>query len=387
MNIEYVYLLFALVAPALLWRVDHSFKGGKSGVGSSVEGSTKAIHTMDVVVPARNEENSLPGLLTSLSGQLLASTLLSVTVVDDHSSDSTVKIANSFGVNVVSANELERSYNPKSNALATYQSQLKGDVVVFLDADVTLLDEEFLDELRAAQLASEGCLISVQPYHRCGSIYESLALFPNLMALMGSGAFSIWNPRHHSKVAFGPVLCVAKSAYKKVGGHRRIVKEVLDDAGLAQSFLSSGYEVKVFAGSRGVAFRMYPEGIRQLVQGFTKNLAPGALRTSLVSTTLSVLWVVGFLGSSAALLSQLGSGALLSPSLTAIAGVAVFVFMVETYLFGRKIGRYSPIWYLLSPLALLFFLSLFIGSFVKVYLARSISWKDRSISLRESSRD
>ncbi len=385
MYLQYMYLLLALIAPALLWRVGDSLKdGGGLGDESSMADPITDMQTLEVVVPVRNEESSLSNLLSSLSRQRISSSLLTVTVVDDSSNDGTVRVADSFGVNVVSARELEPGYNPKSNALASYQSQLEGEVVVFVDADVTLLDGEFLDKLRTTQLKSEKCLLSVQPYHRCGSISESLSLFPNLVALMGSGAFSIWNPRHHSTVAFGPVISVNKAIYQKVGGHRRIIKDVLDDAGLARSFLNSGCMVKVFAGRSEVTFRMYPQGLRQLVQGFMKNLALGAFRTSLIPGTLSFLWVVGFVGSIVSLISRLGSSRMLLSFLTIAAGAAVVLFMVETFVLGRQIGKYSPIWYLLSPLALLFFMFLFASSIVKVYLARSIAWKDRSISLGES---
>ncbi|MGZ4873522.1 MAG: glycosyltransferase family 2 protein, partial [Candidatus Angelobacter sp.] len=74
--------------------------------------------TVDVIIPARNEEDCLGRCLQSLAAQQGIS--FQITVVDDGSTDRTRAIAESFpGVRVLSAAEPEPDVMGKCNALIT----------------------------------------------------------------------------------------------------------------------------------------------------------------------------------------------------------------------------------------------------------------------------
>src|SRR5687767_1257227 len=69
-----------------------------------------------VVIPARNEEASLPVLLQSLSNQDADD--IDVIVVDDHSADRTAAVAESAGATVIAAPPLRPGFNGKAAACA-----------------------------------------------------------------------------------------------------------------------------------------------------------------------------------------------------------------------------------------------------------------------------
>ena len=134
-----------------------------------------------------------------------------------------------------------------------------------------------IDRLVAA-LDRHGGLVSVQPHHRVERPYEELSATCNVVALMGSGAFAPWPPP--PAVGFGPCLVTSVADYQHVGGHGAVRSDVIEDTALARRYAAAGRPVTAFAGGDAVSFRMYPDGVRQLVDGWTKSLAAGARRVS-----------------------------------------------------------------------------------------------------------
>src|SRR5882757_9447497 len=89
---------------------------------------------VSVIVPARNEEASLGACLESLVAQ--SGVAFEVIVVNDHSTDRTREIAQSFsGVRVIEAGPLPEAWTGKNNAVATGARDAQGDWLLFTDAD------------------------------------------------------------------------------------------------------------------------------------------------------------------------------------------------------------------------------------------------------------
>src|SRR3974390_2098782 len=87
-----------------------------------------------VVVPARNEQACLGSCLSSLTAQ--AGVTFEIIVVDDHSTDRTREIAESFTeVRVISSPPLPPGWTGKNNAVIAGASQARGAWLLFTDAD------------------------------------------------------------------------------------------------------------------------------------------------------------------------------------------------------------------------------------------------------------
>ncbi|MGH9060548.1 MAG: glycosyltransferase, partial [Acidimicrobiales bacterium] len=95
-----------------------------------------ATRRVSVIVPARDEAASLPHLLASLAAQTEPAG--EVIVVDDGSRDDTAALAAAAGVTVVPAGEPPPGWAGKPWACHVGSEAASGDVLVFLDADVTL---------------------------------------------------------------------------------------------------------------------------------------------------------------------------------------------------------------------------------------------------------
>jgi hypothetical protein len=333
--------------------------------------------TVSIVIPARDEERSLPGLLRSLARQTVA--IAEVIVVDDGSTDRTAALATAAGARVITAPALPDGWAGKPWACHTGARRSTGDVLVFLDADVELAPDGLDRILASWQRTAPDGLLSVQPSHRARDAYEQLSAYPNLVAMMASGAFAPGH-RRWSPVAFGPCLVTSVDAYRQVGGHEVVADEVIEDIHLARAYGAVGLPVQVLAGGTAASFRMYPGGVRQLVDGWTKNLAGGPRLVSPVPMLASVAWVLASVAIAsdvvAALAAWPSSGLRWAP----IAAWAVAAAQLAVLL--RRIGRFA--WWAvpLFPVLLAGFIALFVRSSVQRAIRRSVRWRGRSVTVR-----
>ncbi len=347
---------------------------------SSLASSRPGTPRVTVVIPARDERASLPALLRSLANQrdALGRPLDPlVLVIDDDSRDGTAVVARELGATVIMRHEPPTGGgNPKAKALAEAESLIDGGVVVFADADVVFSSPEALMVLAEAALSAPQDLFSVQPLHRCQGIVESLAILPNVIALMASGALAAGNASFASRVAFGPVMAMDAARYRSVGGPRAVADAIGEDAALARLVRAAGGVSHVIPGSDWVWFRMYPHGLAQQFEGFTKNLALGARAATGWPVVSAVVWVLGLFATLGGALGPL-TGAI--PPLLAWTPLLVYIF--ELVALSRIAGRYSWWIYPLVPFAALFFLAVSATSLFRTLVLRKVRWKGRSIEI------
>jgi 4,4'-diaponeurosporenoate glycosyltransferase len=247
-------------------------------------------------------------------------------------------------------------------------------VLVFLDADVRLAPDAL------ARLATThqrlGGLLSVQPHHVTGRAVEGLSLGANIVALAGTGTFT----PHSSDpdLAFGACLVCLRRQYLAVGGHDAVRGAVAEDAALAHRFRRARLLVTIRAGRGVVGFRMYPRGLRQLFQGWTKNLATGAGVAPLGSALLSALWVAAALGSVGVIerawtMGGIGLG-LAAAAYVAMAGQVLWM--------ARRVGRFGWWPIVVYPVPIALFVMMFAWSVVRTRVIGSVTWRGRHIDVR-----
>lgn len=108
------------------------------------------MYSLSVIIPARNEEETLPMVLADLNATIatLTDQTVEVIVVDDRSTDRTAEIAKSFGAKVVH-NTSGRS--GKGMALRAGFENATGSLLVMMDADYSHRAEElpvFLEAMK-----------------------------------------------------------------------------------------------------------------------------------------------------------------------------------------------------------------------------------------------
>lgn len=335
---------------------------------------------ISVVIPARNEEKTVPALLDSLDAQSMAPR--EIIVVDDQSEDRTATIAARESTRVVPAGERPPGWIGKPWAVYQGSVSAVGDLLLFLDADVQLRPNA-LETLARAYLAlsrrdaGSASALSVQPYHRTGRPWERLALLFNILVFIGSARrtrtlrFSM-----DGSCCFGPCILCRRSDYDRFGGHAAVRARVLDDVQLGSQFRSTGTRVRSFSGRGVVEFRMYPTGFRALLDGFTKNVLLGARRSNLVFRILAVLWFTGLL----AVPPYIGYAAALGllPELV-VATVFYTFFVIQIAAAGERLGNFGPLPALFFPIHLAVFLLVLLRASALAVVGRNVQWKGRRL--------
>jgi 4,4'-diaponeurosporenoate glycosyltransferase len=331
-----------------------------------------------VVVPARNEVRTLPTLLASLEPQLQPGD--EVLVVDDHSEDGTATVPRGPATQVLPAPPLPDGWTGKCWACWTGAQHGTAPVLLFLDAD-TQLEPGGLDRMLGEQHRHRG-LISVQPFHAVRRPYEHLSCFFNVVSMMGVDAFTPLGSRRPPRGAFGPALAVGRDEYFELGGHAAVRGEVLDDMALAASWTEAERPLTVMAGRGTIRFRMYPDGVGHLLEGWSKNLAGGAARTRLVTLLLIVLWVAACL-SAPWWVVRAGLPPSSADAGELAVGVAAYLLVVAQLWWAvRRIGSFGLRTAALYPVPLAFFLLVFCRSTVLTAVRGRVSWKGREIVTR-----
>src|SRR6187401_3516043 len=90
---------------------------------------------ISVIIPARNEEKNIGKLLSSLEKQSYPPHLFEVIVVDDHSTDNTVSVVNSYSFAKLMRLEFDNINSYKKKAIETGIAAASGDLIVTTDAD------------------------------------------------------------------------------------------------------------------------------------------------------------------------------------------------------------------------------------------------------------
>ncbi len=307
---------------------------------------------VSVIIPARNEEQNLPTLLRSIAAQPMRPR--EIVVVNDASTDRTAEIARQSGAVVLDLQPLPEGWRGKAWACHQGANAAKGDLLLFLDADTWFEP----DGLARALGGYAGGAFSVGPYHAVRRPYEQLSLFFNFNMVVGTMPDGL----------FGQMLLVDRESYQRVGGHQAVKGRTLENFFLAQRFRAAGIPVRSETGRGVLSFRMYPNGFRELVEGWTKGFASGAGQTPGGVLAVVVAWMIGLM-------------------LTPIGWVATgdWLWWGGVYLlcaaqvcwFSRQIGSFRWMAALLYPVPLVFFFAVFARSAMRS--GKQVTWKGREI--------
>ena len=240
---------------------------------------------VSVIIPARNEERSLPACLASLLRQSEPGFALGqqweLIIINDDSTDKTREIAAEAvathdGVILLDAPALDLSnrggFTGKSNACWTAAQASRGCHLLFTDADTIHETNDISRSLREAD-RHKAVLLSYSPRQIVTGFWQH-AVMPLIFSELASvyPSKEVNDPARSLAAANGQFILVEREAYFSVGGHRAIGKEILEDVALANNIKRS---------SRTIRFRFAPEALSaqmyrttsEMIEGWTKNLA------------------------------------------------------------------------------------------------------------------
>lgn len=333
--------------------------------------AAQTANTVEIVVPARNEQDSLGRCLESLVTQQGIG--FHITVVDDGSSDRTRAIAESFpSVRVIAAAEPAPGVSGKCNALIQGAEGTIAKWLLFTDADTFHYPGSLAAAVSEAE-ARGADLLSCSPEQEAVSWGER-ALLPVVFAELERmyPPQRVNDPADPTVAANGQYLLVRRDVYQALGGHQAVANEMLEDVELARLFKVSGHKVWFRYGGGLVQARMYRD-FPSMVEGWTKNLAL-LFRHSL---RLAVLRGAEF----AAIITALVAG----PALLFLEDYAVgFIVLIsgawiyDSFLRRIRRARFPTAANLMSLFGLPLFSWLLLGSWQRTRVRGAVTWKGRT---------
>lgn len=332
---------------------------------------------LSIIIPARNEAGRITPLLNSLQEQNFRS--FEVVVVDDHSTDNTAAVAKTYGAKVLH-NEKEGSGSGKSMACWYGAQHAKGKWLLFLDADTYFVEADSMRNLLLSfQRKGARGIVSLQPFHTVHRMYENLSAVFNIIVIVGMNTFTIWGKdRFKTAGSFGPCILCNKDDYFLSGGHKKIHEAIMDDLALGQAFLDKNFPVHCLGGKGIISLRMYPDGVKNLIEGWCKSFAIGSKSTHPIVMLMVIIWIAGSFTITAALISSIAAA---NPVSIVFSGILYILYAVQTAWFARRCGNFSWTIFLFYPVLFLFFTGVYVYSLFRVNVLHSVKWKDRKIDV------
>ena len=173
-----------------------------------------------VIIPARNEEENITDLLDSIYNQSYPKDLFEVLVVDDHSTDKTAAIVNSYAdknIKLISLKDFVsdelNSYKKKAIEIAIAQST--GELIVTTDADC-FAKENWLQTIAAFYEQYDPAFIAAPVAIDCSNKFIEFFQGLDFMTLQGITGASVHKKIH--SMCNGANLAYTKKAFEEVNG-------------------------------------------------------------------------------------------------------------------------------------------------------------------------
>ncbi|WP_172643880.1 glycosyltransferase [Staphylococcus shinii] len=328
---------------------------------------------VSVIIPARNEVENLPKLLNSIGEEQE----IEVIIMDDGSTDDTPDVARYHGASVYTVKNND-TWQGKSHACWQGSQFASHNLLMFVDADVQFTNGYSIQRIvNQYYLQDSKGLLSIQPYHKIKKLYENISAIFNLMTIVGMNKFSIIKSSNKEQSAFGPVILTNKRDYELTQGHLKAKDQIIEGFAISKAYHDYDLPVKLYEGQGVVNFRMYPQGYKALLEGWSKHFALGTQVTKKSTLTFVFLWLFGSLVTILAVIFSIN----LDPLYMILAIIFYFIYALQFHLFIRRTGNFSLITSICHPVLFICFVVIFIKSWLDINVFKRIHWKGRKIDL------
>ncbi|HZE43178.1 MAG TPA: glycosyltransferase [Steroidobacteraceae bacterium] len=323
---------------------------------------------IDIIVPARDEGESIGAVVASLLAQDYAGHFR-VILVDDNSTDETAALAGAApNLQVIRLRTKPSGWSGKLWALNEGVAASRAPVLLLTDADI-VHERGHLSSLLARLLEARLDLVSEMVRLNCTSFAER-ALVPAFVYFfqMLYPFARVNDPRSAVAAAAGGTMLIRREALERIGGVESIKDSLIDDVALARAVKRGG---AIFLGHSGLAtsVRRYPAFVdlwRMISRTAFTQLRYSAWLLGLTIAGLTVVWLVPPLE------LAFGNGWHRACGLAACS-LAAFSYVPTLARYQR-----SKAWAFALPLIALFYMAATAASAVNHWRGKGANWKNRA---------
>jgi chlorobactene glucosyltransferase len=338
---------------------------------------------VSIIVPARDEENTIERCVRSLLAQDYPR--FEVIVVDDGSEDGTGRILAHLGhsdarLKVIQAEALPEGWMGKAHAIMQGYPQAEGDWLLFTDAD-TYHEPPLLSRVMGLVLPTPVSLataVGKQAQPGIGVWLINLAVMSYIF--MVSDRKGLADSKSRQSLVNGQYVLMSREAYEAVGTHEAVREYSSTDVSLGylaklKGFLTLGIDAgealqTVMYSSFKQAYRGWS---RSLINGIWTALGPGLGSLALILLTIGLLffWVVPWL----TWLGGLEAGNDAQALVGSLQILAVFCVL------WMKSGKFfkAILDLILMPVSFMFFMAMVGSGLTGAWFRQGTVWKGRIV--------
>lgn len=341
---------------------------------------------VSICIPARNEEDVIEHCVTSALKQNYDH--FEVLVLDDNSTDRTTHILKQLSGIISNLRHIQgepkpEDWNGKPWACHQLYQQAKGEILLFIDADVWIEPETLnktVSELKRYDM------ITVWPQQILRSFWERMIIplvYFALLTLLPSkyversprwlpnGLRDLLDPKFSA--ACGQFMAYNRPVLEAVEGFERIKRSIVDDVEMAKILKAHGYMIRMFTGIEMVYCRMYKDH-HEIWNGFKKNFLAG-FDNQVLFILMGVIHFVVFLFPVFTLFYSWYYGL---NDILLLSGFALLLIIAQRSLIDHWFS-WNIFYGLLHPFSVVWFQILGIISLIQHHLGIKNSWKGRDV--------
>ncbi len=201
---------------------------------------------IDIILPARNEERFIGRCLELLLNQDYKN--LRIIAIDDSSRDNTPHIINEYAkrdkrVVYIHAGEKPEGWTGKNWACYKGYMYSRAEILLFTDADSAFTHN--LISLAISKFLSNSLdALTLMPRILCLDIFTKITL-PLLNNILYSrySPLVVNNPKSKLGYLFGSFFIIKRSVYERIGTHKGVRSELIEDGALGAKVKALGYKL------------------------------------------------------------------------------------------------------------------------------------------------
>jgi glycosyltransferase involved in cell wall biosynthesis len=333
--------------------------------------------SISLLFAARDEDAKLPGALETLTK--LDYPRLEVIAVDDRSQDATGRILDEFAARnsrfrAVHVTELPNGWLGKPHALQMAYEASSSEWLLLTDADVKFEASALRRAVALAQAYSLDHLTLIADVEM-RTFWETVALtFFGLAFYLGSAPHRVSNTKSAAYMGVGAFQLLKRSVYERIGTHRKLAMEVVDDMKLGKLVKLGGFRSGVAVAESFVGVRWH-SGLGNVIRGVTKNF--------FAVFGYNVVFAVAMLIAMVTLHLVPFVGIFVAHGWTRIFYALAVLIMLSLHAGVDLANRVSPLYALTHPIGAILFCYMIVRSVAVTLWRGGVTWRGTFYPLEE----
>lgn len=358
----------------------------------SFEKSTiiKNFPKVSIILPARNEEKYIARCLDSLLKQDYPN--FEIIAINDSSTDRTEVIMQHYAARdprILVVNAKSKPVGWVGKNWACYQGYLRatGNLLLFTDADTVHLPSTMSLSVKHLILENLDALTAI-PKLLCKDFWTKITL-PMLSTFLYSrfSALRVNDPKTKIGYFFGSFFIISRRTYEKVGTHKAVRHEIIEDGALGGKVKEEKFMMKMVRGDNYIE-AIWARDFHTLWHGLRRLMIPlynqKRKRASLMAIAIFFLLFEPFLLLPYSLLFlNIARDDIFSLILIVSDTMACAIIIFSSVIQLRLSVFQNPLYALASPLGGAIISLSFITSIIDARKKGTVSWRGRQYTLNE----